>query len=350
MRSLPTSSARSFRTQYIAVAVVPALIVTLSITGFVWAQKQVNVVVDGSSASVRTQAADVAGLLDQARIDVAAGDVVTPPRDAKVSDGMTVVVRHAVPVTIHMGDDDFSLNVVGTTVADALVAAGADPSANPAVSPAIDAPLERGMTISIPDSFARVTQVDVEVPFATESHEDPSLPKGTQRVIVPGSNGLALRVYRSVVTNGVEGAPVITAEKVVTPAVSQVVAVGAGVGAVTEAIAKRQLSAARVRPTRVLASGPRFGRRLRVVATGYSAAESGMGDHTATGHQAVRGVVAVDPKVIPLGTRLYVPGYGFAVASDTGGAIRGNRMDLCFDSVAECDAWGRRPVVVIILD
>jgi 3D (Asp-Asp-Asp) domain-containing protein len=63
-----------------------------------------------------------------------------------------------------------------------------------------------------------------------------------------------------------------------------------------------------------------------------------------------RGTVAVDPRVIPLGTRLYVPGYGEARAEDTGGAIQGYRIDLFFPTREEALAWGRRTVEVEILE
>jgi 3D (Asp-Asp-Asp) domain-containing protein len=62
------------------------------------------------------------------------------------------------------------------------------------------------------------------------------------------------------------------------------------------------------------------------------------------------GLAAVDPSYIPLGTRLYIEGYGHAVAGDTGGSIRGNRIDLGFDSKSEADRFGTRTVVVHILD
>lgn len=74
------------------------------------------------------------------------------------------------------------------------------------------------------------------------------------------------------------------------------------------------------------------------------------GSHTASGSAVAVGLVAVDPSVIPLGTRLYVEGYGYAYAADTGGAIKGNRIDLFFDSEWQCNQWGRRTVKVYILD
>jgi 3D (Asp-Asp-Asp) domain-containing protein len=66
--------------------------------------------------------------------------------------------------------------------------------------------------------------------------------------------------------------------------------------------------------------------------------------------KAKKGVAAVDDRVIPMGTRLYVPGYGFAVAADRGSAIKGHRIDLCFDTYAEAIRWGRRKVQVYVLD
>jgi 3D (Asp-Asp-Asp) domain-containing protein/septal ring factor EnvC (AmiA/AmiB activator) len=83
------------------------------------------------------------------------------------------------------------------------------------------------------------------------------------------------------------------------------------------------------------------GRSLSVVATGYA-----LGGTTATGLPVGWGVAAVDPSVIPLGTHMSVPGYGEAVAADTGGAVVGNTIDLWFPSVAQANAWGRRVVTI----
>ncbi len=97
---------------------------------------------------------------------------------------------------------------------------------------------------------------------------------------------------------------------------------------------------------------PNFGykRVVQVEATGYSRMEPGMSDYTATGTFCRRGVIATDPNFIPLGTKVFIPGYGYAVAEDTGGAIVNNCVDLAFDSVAECFEWGRRIVPIYILE
>ena len=74
------------------------------------------------------------------------------------------------------------------------------------------------------------------------------------------------------------------------------------------------------------------------------------GNRTASGTWPSRGTIAVDPRVIPLGTELYIEGYGPAVAADTGGAIQGQRVDLYMDSEHECWQWGRRKVEVRVLE
>lgn len=347
MRSRPTRSARSLKTQHIIAAIIPAVVLSLSITGFVWAKKQVTIVVDGRIEHVRTASSDVSGLLSQTHITLADGDVVTPRDNTEVTDGMIVVVRHAVPVTVVLGEQVIDVRVVGTTVSDALVAAGADPTVDPTVTPSLDTKLVAGMRITAADSFARVTTEEIAVPFETESHPDASLPKGTVRVIMSGAEGTRLRISRVMVEQGVESTPVVTAEKLVSAPVKQVVAVG------TAPVIRptRQLAVARARTARQVAKEPTAGRRIRLNSTAYSGIEPGAGGPgTATGHKAERGVVAVDPDVIPLGTRLYIPGYGYAIAYDTGGDIKGKRIDLCFDSMAEVNAWGVRPIVAIILD
>ncbi|MGC1381944.1 MAG: 3D domain-containing protein [Candidatus Baltobacteraceae bacterium] len=85
---------------------------------------------------------------------------------------------------------------------------------------------------------------------------------------------------------------------------------------------------------------------MQMVATAYTANCAGCGGMTAIGRRAGHGIVAVDPRVIPLGTRLYIPGYGMAVAGDTGGAIVGNRIDLGFDSWRDAMLFGRRDITV----
>ena len=94
----------------------------------------------------------------------------------------------------------------------------------------------------------------------------------------------------------------------------------------------------------------RSSRMLTMSASAYTAHDPGNGSYTRNGNLLRRGLVAVDPTVIPLGTRLYIPGYGYAVADDIGGAIQGNRIDLAFDDRSDALQFGRQRITVYVFD
>jgi len=309
----------------------------MTVTGFVWAQKGVTVTVDGESLFLKTQADDIEGLLSQADIDVDEGDLVSPALTADVTDGMSVVVRHAVPVKLVLGKETIELPVVGSTVADALIAVGADPGAGLSVEPALTAPLKAGMTITARDVYVRIIEEPVEMPFKVVTKNDANLEYGKRVVTTAGVAGKSVRVYQVLVIDGVAGSKTLKAERLVSAPVDEVLSVG------TKRATKQSTR------SRSIAAAPKGGRQLVVKTTAYAPGADGVDFRTATGARAGFGIIAVDPRVIPLGTKVYVPGYGYAIAADTGGAIKGNRIDVCFDSGAEAIRWGRRTVTITIL-
>lgn len=104
------------------------------------------------------------------------------------------------------------------------------------------------------------------------------------------------------------------------------------------------------RPGSAETNPSRYNRSFTMSASAYSAYDDGNSNHTYGGNMVRKGLVAVDPSVIPLGTRLFIPGYGYAIADDIGGAIKGNRIDLAFDSHSEAMQFGRQKVTVYIVD
>lgn len=94
----------------------------------------------------------------------------------------------------------------------------------------------------------------------------------------------------------------------------------------------------------------RYSRSLIMSASAYTAHDPGNGSYTYRGNLLRKGMVAVDPTVIPLGTRLYIKGYGYAIADDIGGAIKGQRIDLAFDNRREALNFGIQKVTVLIID
>jgi 3D (Asp-Asp-Asp) domain-containing protein len=104
---------------------------------------------------------------------------------------------------------------------------------------------------------------------------------------------------------------------------------------------------AKIQPPGVVLTG-----EWTMVATAYYSGGGGLNGTgiTATGLRARKGLIAADPTVIRLGTRVYIEGYGEALVADVGGWIKGNRIDLCFDSLEECYRYGRRKIYVYEVD
>ena len=291
-----------------------------------------RLVVDGTSTAVSTQSQTVAALLSESVVPVASGDLVSPTVDSPLDEGAVVVVRHRVPVTLDLAGQIIHLRVFGRSVADALVMAGLDPTGGISTEPAIDAPLAAGMTIVAKDVFFRVTEEEVAVPFDTDVSGDPSLASGKRVVVTKGTNGSAVRVWQVLVTGGVAGQSALKAETVITAPVTEVVRVGTKQPFRQILVAGKKASG---RPVPSFAP-PVIGRVIEVEATAYTPYACGVNaDWIAWRRRlfsipAGWGVVAVDKHVIPLGSRLFVEGYGYAVAADTGQAIHGNKMDVCF--------------------
>ena len=123
--------------------------------------------------------------------------------------------------------------------------------------------------------------------------------------------------------------------------VGQVLTLPAKKSAAKKAPAKKKVVKKKAPAKKVL-------KTVRVSSSAYSRAQRGMSNYTATGIDLRKKskVIAVDPKVIKLGSKVYVPGYGEAIAGDTGGAIRGKKIDVHMNSVNACYNWGRRTVNV----
>ncbi|BCJ85066.1 ubiquitin-like domain-containing protein [Effusibacillus dendaii] len=262
---------------------------------------------------------------------IAAGgqDMVQPPKNFKVADGMSIIVRHAREVTIQDGDKQpQKLVTTATSVADLLKQAGIQLGKEDRVNVELSSVPTANQTISITRREVQVAVTEEPIPFQTERQPDQSIIRGQEKTLTPGVEGLAKVTTRIVMENGIEQERHVDKEVIKEP-VNAVVAYGT----------KPMVVASR--------SGESFAaaRQMYMSATGYVG-----GGRTATGRVAEYGIAAVDPNVIPLGTKLYIEGYGYALAADTGGDIRGNRIDLVFNSMGDALQFGRRQVTVYIVE
>lgn len=181
----------------------------------------------------------------------------------------------------------------------------------------------------------QTTQRVVETPieFPVKFRFDRSMRPGQARKVQDGVNGVNRSIYRVTMRDGKPVSKNLERREVV-EAVPAVFLMGRSGYAASRGNSFRRTSVMMMEST---AYTPYLGDPRRI------------SRRTANGTLAQLGVVAVDPRVIPLGTLLFVEGYGFAIAADTGGAIRGRKIDVCLPTTREAIQWGRRTVRVHIL-
>lgn len=313
----------------LVMCVLAVLLVAATAFAYVMGEKQVQLV-DGDAAArtVLTRAKTVADLLEQEGIVLAELDEVEPAMDAAVDDESQVVIRRAFNVTVSA---DFAANAYPTqpqTVADFLAANDIAVGEYDWVSPAKDHVLAKGDSVVINRITYRTTQVKESVAYKTTRKEDSTMNSGKTKVLQAGKVGEKTITNLVTYKDGVAIAKQELSRAVTTQPVDEVIAVGT---------------------RRVISRGGKtyeYTKALAVRASAYTHT----GHNTATGAKPKAGfTVAVDPSVIPLGTMLYVDGYGYCKAQDTGSAIKGNKIDLFFDSENECLNWGVRTVRVYVL-
>jgi len=172
-----------------------------------------------------------------------------------------------------------------------------------------------------------------EIPFSLKIEKDPTLPFGQENILQEGKKGRRTKIFEILYFEGSEYNRQQIEEKVQEPQ-EKIVAVGTKKIFQTENTSDGQIT---------------YFAKFRVWATSYDQNCRGCDGTTATGMKTGYGVIAVDPNLIPLGTRAYVPNYGFAIAGDTGGAIKGYKVDLGFDDVSH-GWWSSRYTDIYLLE
>ncbi|WP_341962987.1 ubiquitin-like domain-containing protein [Planococcus maritimus] len=360
-------------------------------TAIEWDQaEQYAVTIDGETRSAWTTENTVAAILEKAEIELTKYDKVSPALDETVDEDTIIDVEKAYEVTIVDGGKDKKVWSTSTTVADFLKQHSIELSKLDRVEQDLD-------ELVLPNSEVEVVRVEkvtdvVEdaVKYAVETKKDSSLLKGSEKLVQKGQNGLVEKTYEVVKENGKEVKRELKKEKVVKEPKQQILAVGTKTvvasvsrGTATKQTAAPQQAAAKKETTPVkqasasvkkaaapkavakakaapqpvkkeAASEPTGGKEFYVSATAYTASCTGCSGITATGINLKANpglkVIAVDPSVIPLGSKVWVEGYGNAIAGDTGGAIRGNKIDLFMPNRADALAFGRKQVKVKILN
>lgn len=398
MKNLFLGSLRSKQT----VIRIISLVLFVSVISFVLYQgtkKAVTLEANGETIEVSTHAKTVEQLLQDQNIDVAEHDKISPSLNTKIVNGLAIQWEQAKEVTISVDGNQSKVWTTETLVKDILKEANIKVSEHDTLAQGLDTELGAENKIDIQKAFqvalvdgvnkrqvwststtvanflkqqgiqlnefdrvennledvitpaSKITVVRVEkvidvvedsLDFAVEKKQDASLQKGKHKVVATGENGSVSRTYEVVKENGKVVAKNLQSEKVLKEPKKKVVAVG------TKTVVASAPTVSRG------SAEPASGKEFYVTATAYTPYCDGCSGTSATGinlrSNSGLKVIAVDPSVIKLGSKVWVEGYGTAIAGDTGGAIKGNKIDILVQTDAQARNWGRKKVRIKVLN
>lgn len=301
---------------------------------------KVALCVEGHTYKWETLSPTVAEVLKEKGIVPGPGDLVVPNPKTKVKEGLYIDVIRAFPVEIKAGGKEKEFYTVTLPVKEVLKNAGIVFNEEDKVKPGLETLVKPDQPIKVISVTSKIITNQVKLNPATEYRKDNNLERGVKKVIQQGRSGLAERAIKVVYEDGREVNRRRISEKILKPAVNAIVALGI----------KRV-----VRTLETNRGNFRYVEMKVMKATAYYPGPESCGKYavygeTYTGKKAGFGLVAVDPRVIKLGTKLFIEGYGKAEAADIGSAIKGNRIDLCYETYREAAMFGVKKIKVYILE
>lgn len=320
-------------------AVTMAIVIVTAVT-IMSMRKTLVISIDGKEETFVTYKGTVKDVLQEKGIQVTPKDKVQPSLESKVSEKETIKLKTAIPVNIKANGVQLEVQTAEDTVEDML-----DAEKNTLqdqgiefdkdvdeVSPSLDSKIDGDLSVQLVKVQTKNLVEKQPINFDTIVEKDEDLDSSVQKVKSEGVNGEKEITYQIIYKDGVEVSRNVKSTKTISEPQNKIVVKGTG-----------QIYASRG------GGNINYKRKLNCVATAYS-----NHSNTATGRTPVRNegglsTIAVDPSVIPLGSKVYVDGYGYAVASDTGGAIKGNKVDVYLNSSSECNNWGRKSVNVLLV-
>lgn len=380
-RSTQHPRRRAWLRRLIVVAVLAAAVGAL-LSQTVFAQTS-YIITDGDRVTVhRSYSSDPYEVLTEAGIELEEEDTY----ETGYADGMNqITVRRMQMVTVINRGAQSVIGTYGETTGSLLARMGITPGTGDTLSCSSETQTYDGMTIELVHTETRIEEEDTVVPYPVNYYEDPDLEPGAEIVLVAGQNGLTHVKSEVTYRNGKEVSRTVVQETVQTKPVTQLVirgvdrtimeqpadpepaeqaapaassgaASGSSSSGSSSSGGSRYDGSAETDGNVIMTSSGESYTYVDVMtcsATAYTC--EGYVGNTYSGTLARVGAIAVDPTVIPLGTKMYVVSndgqyvYGYCVAEDIGGGIKGNKIDLYFDTYAECWDFGVRMCTVYIL-
>ena len=331
-----------------AITLMTVICVTLGIVYNVSAKEVTITEIDEfnglrETQKVRTIGGNVEEVLRDRGLYIGEDDRLNMPPDKQVCDNDAIVIKRGKRVTIKVGDTESVATVTRVDATDALVEAGYAPGMYDSIT-------SDGNTIEL----VSVSRMDETTKEAIERGvtyvDDSDLPEGREVVIDEGEDGIKEIQHKVTYLNGTETERTILSERIAEEPRSKVIARG------TAKPTSQPVVSVYADDSSGMINGYRYKKKYTMTATAYTddPSENAGYSVSAMGNPLRYGIVAVDPNVIPLGSKVYVMApdgswvYGVASAEDTGGAIKGNKIDLCYPSGAS--GFGRRSCVVYVLE
>ena len=327
---LKKSFSNSPKAKIIVAFLVMVMVLTLTIVSM---RRTVDINIDGKVQTVVTYKRTVEDVLASEGIKLKAHDKVQPSLQAQISENEKINVKIAVPIKVVVAGQEHELYTTEKTVEDALVnekeqlkKAGIEYNQKlDEVTPSEETQIKDGLEINLVkvDINYVTEQQDIQYQSSTDIDYDKDV--AYSEVVQQGVNGKKEVVYKVKKCDGKEVAKEVSSEKIISQPQDEKIVKGGSHFMVSRS-----------------GEGIKVQKTYTVRATAYTG-----GTKTATGRTPVRdengiSTIAVDPRVIPLGSLVYVEGYGKAIAADTGSAIKGNIIDLYYNTASECKNWGRR--------
>ncbi len=352
-----------------AVTVVSTVAITAA---FSQPTTPVKLNIGGRVLDVETSAQTVAECLNESGVVVGPDDLLEQNPETPISEDMEIIVRRSMPVTVNSAGNSIEIPMVSGTVRDALDKAGVYPEAKDEVYPSYETFLRAGMTIEhiIVETDRRTEYY--EIPYGYEEREDPDMDKGVTEVRQEGEMGEYEVVYEQIIKNGVISSEYVISEQVTREPVTEVTYVGTyvppppppkkvktsdihnggsgGSGGDSGGSGGGSGGSGGGGGAGTTPDGVEYKYTISMETTAYcSACDSG--SRTATGTYPSWGTVAAQPSVLPYGTKLFIPGYGYGRVEDTGG-FSSNVIDLYMGDSASCTCgsrWGRKNLTIYVL-
>ncbi|AIQ71829.1 MULTISPECIES: 3D domain-containing protein [Paenibacillus] len=367
------SSSRSFalrweqvNTRVLLLAGVISIAIALLILLYVHGQsnKQFVLVIDGQTQTLETREALLGDVLEKEQISLQPHDELSLGLSDEIKDGDRVVINRAQKFSLTADGATKTLYTTEDTIGQAIDKLGINLEGYDKIFPSLDTTISADMEIKIVRINKQTVQRTTNLPFRVIKTADPSLTVGTVRVAQAGKPGVMVQHIEKIYQDGELASMRMIGKEVQTVTKDKIIAVGTKALPKPTVVAKATTtskSSTTSKTTKVSAktknvtskAGVDFEYKKmikNVSMTAYSSEEPGIGTKTASGTRVTEGrTIAVDPNVIPIGWWVYIDGLGFRRAEDTGGAIKGNKVDVYYDSLSHARNFGRKSRTVYVI-